>query len=373
MALAEVLRERVSRKGRRAQVDCGALGTVTVEALSPKECAALGLRESGRALLYAGCRELQAAGETLRRERRLFTPDEVTQYISDEEALEAARVILALSGQEAGESGLAEAARGAAHGEQPDSGASEVASGEGMTHGAVPEDGADGLVQEAGGNTPGAGADTQGQEAAPGIWSGPDSFAEEAGTDSDKSGKFEEFRLLPVQSAPAVRARAESRLASVQEDAAEFGAVPATKSAEIRLDSVQSDRGTGEAVPAPTGETVGAASAFGQVSRETGGTATSFGWIRKTDKKAQGMESSPPGGTQNVVQGVPPMTTDGGPEETGAARLHEMKSEFPEPVHESKSEFRENEQARLHESESEFAERTARLLLEGLRRAAAAR
>ncbi len=98
MALADVLRQRVSRRGRTAQVDCGALGTVTVEALSPRECAALGMADGGRALLYAACRELQTAGEALRRERRLFTPDEVTAYVSDSEARTAARTVLALSG-----------------------------------------------------------------------------------------------------------------------------------------------------------------------------------------------------------------------------------------------------------------------------------
>ena len=98
MALADTLRERVSRRGRTAQVDCGELGTVTVEALSPRECAALGMADHGRALLYAACRELQAAGEVLRREKRLFTPGEVTQYVSDGEALAAARTILELSG-----------------------------------------------------------------------------------------------------------------------------------------------------------------------------------------------------------------------------------------------------------------------------------
>ena len=102
MALADVLRERASRRGTTAQVDCGALGTLTVEALSPRECAALGMADGGRALLYAACRELQAAGETLRRERRLFTPDEVTQYVSDKEARTAARTVLALSGVELG-------------------------------------------------------------------------------------------------------------------------------------------------------------------------------------------------------------------------------------------------------------------------------
>ena len=98
MALADVLRERVSRRGRTAEVECGLLGTVTVEALPPRECAALGLRDGGRALFYAACRDLQTAGETLRREGRLFTPAEVTAYVSDEEAAAAARTVLALSG-----------------------------------------------------------------------------------------------------------------------------------------------------------------------------------------------------------------------------------------------------------------------------------
>ena len=98
MALADVLRERVSRRGRTAEVACGLLGTVTVEGLPPRECAALGLRDGGRALLYAACRDLQTAGETLRREGRLFTPAEVTAYVSDEEAAAAARTVLALSG-----------------------------------------------------------------------------------------------------------------------------------------------------------------------------------------------------------------------------------------------------------------------------------
>ena len=98
MALADVLRERVSRRGRTAEVACGLLGTVTVEALPPRECAALGLRDGGRALFYAACRDLQTAGETLRREGRLFTPAEVTAYVSDEEAAAAARTVLVLSG-----------------------------------------------------------------------------------------------------------------------------------------------------------------------------------------------------------------------------------------------------------------------------------
>ena len=53
MALADVLRERVSRRGRTAEVACGLLGTVTVEGLPPRECAALGMRDGGRALFLS--------------------------------------------------------------------------------------------------------------------------------------------------------------------------------------------------------------------------------------------------------------------------------------------------------------------------------
>lgn len=65
--LTDALRDRVARKGRRAQVPCGALGEVMVEALSPQDCASLA-RQGGRALLYAACRDLQESGEALRRE-----------------------------------------------------------------------------------------------------------------------------------------------------------------------------------------------------------------------------------------------------------------------------------------------------------------
>lgn len=100
-ALAEVLRERASRRGRTAQVDCGALGMLTVEALPFRECAALARGPDGdRAVFYAACRELQAAGEELRRAGCVFTPDGVMQYVSDREAALAARTVLALSGVE---------------------------------------------------------------------------------------------------------------------------------------------------------------------------------------------------------------------------------------------------------------------------------
>ena len=48
--------------------------------------------------LYAACRELQLAGEELRRAGQLYTPDGILQFVSDGEAESAARTVLELSG-----------------------------------------------------------------------------------------------------------------------------------------------------------------------------------------------------------------------------------------------------------------------------------
>lgn len=94
MALTDILRDRAARRGGTAQVDCGELGCLTVEALSPADCARL---SDSRSLLYAACRELQMTGEALRSEGRLFRPDEIMSFVTDDEADAAARTILELS------------------------------------------------------------------------------------------------------------------------------------------------------------------------------------------------------------------------------------------------------------------------------------
>ncbi len=142
MTLLEALRQRTLHRGQTAQVPCGALGTVTVEALSPQECAALGMADGGRALFYAACRELQLAGETLRRKQRLFTPDEITHYLSPGEARTAALAVLALSGVTPGQEEAAAIPQGAPTGED-DAGADKASS---MT--AAPGSAAEGTAQE---------------------------------------------------------------------------------------------------------------------------------------------------------------------------------------------------------------------------------
>lgn len=96
MALLDTLRERTARKGTAAQVDCGELGFLSLEALSPAECDQLG--KNPRGLFYAACRELQKCGEVLRKEGKLFRPDEILSYVTDDEAARAMQVILDISG-----------------------------------------------------------------------------------------------------------------------------------------------------------------------------------------------------------------------------------------------------------------------------------
>lgn len=313
MALADVLRERVSRRGRTAEVACGLLGTVTVEALPPRECAALGMRDGGRALFYAACRDLQTAGETLRREGRLFTPAEVTAYVSDEEAAAAARTVLALSGV-------------TADGDGPSTKSAEVRLGDVQNSGAH-------LAVEA-------------------------PSEEEIRLDGvqENMGQKAEVRLEDVRNdEPHFAANApvagEFRLADVQENEDLTGKVrhedvreKAVQKAEIRLGGVRKPDSTAE---------------DGQVSHEFFGGDGSD----RTDPILGGVSDFVP---QNLALSEKndrfsaPLELSGNAGEVSGrgSNLHETKSEAGEA---------------LHETKSESVERFAEGLLEGLRRAAAVR
>lgn len=369
MGLADVLRERVSRRGRTAEVACGLLGTVTVEALPPRECAALGLRDGGRALFYAACRDLQTAGETLRREGRLFTPAEVTAYVSDEEAAAAARTVLALSGV-------------TADGDGPSTKSAEV------RHEDVQKDGAHLAVD------------------AP----------------SEK-----EIRLDGVQENTGQKA--EVRLGDVQENEDLTGKVrhedvrkKAVQKAEIRLEDVRKPDGTavdgqvsheffGGDGSDRTGPILGGVSDFvpqnlalseendrfsaplelsgndeevsgrGSNLHETKSEAGEALHEMKSESAAvrrRGLHES----RSEVGEPVHEMKSDLTAERREG--LHESKSEAEETLHETKSESAAERRRGLHESRSEVgetvhekksesAERFAEGLLEGLRRAAAVR
>ena len=320
MALADVLRERVSRRGRTAEVACGLLGTVTVEALPPRECAALGLRDGGRALFYAACRDLQIAGETLRREGRLFTPAEVTAYVSDEEAAAAARTVLALSGVTADGNGTA------------DKDAGDVAStkSEEVRLGDVQKNGAHLAVE----------APSEEEIRLDGV--------------QENTVQKAEVRLGDVRNdAPHFAANApvagKFRLADVQENGDLTGKVrhedvrkKAVQKAEIRLEDVRKPDGTAE---------------DGQVSHEFFGGDGSD----RTDPILGGVSDFVP---QNLALSEKndrfsaPLELSGNAGEVSGrgSDLHETKSEAEETVHEMKSESAAERREGLHENKSEAGE-----------------
>ena len=311
MALADVLRERVSRRGRTAEVACGLLGTVTVEALPPRECAALGMRDGGRALFYAACRDLQTAGETLRREGRLFTPAEVTAYVSDEEAAAAARTVLALSGV-------------TADGDGPSTKSAEVRLGD------VQKDGAHLAVE----------APSEEEIRLDGV--------------QENTVQKAEVRLGDVRNdEPHLAANApfagEFRLADVQENGDLTGKVrhedvreKAVQKAEIRLGDVRKPDGTAE---------------DGQVSHEFFGGDGSD----RTDPILGGVSDFVP---QNLALSEgndrfsAPLELSGNDEEVSGrgSNLHESESEAGEALHETKSESAAARREGLHENRSEVRE-----------------
>lgn len=391
MALADVLRERVSRRGRTAEVACGLLGTVTVEALPPRECAALGLRDGGRALFYAACRDLQTAGETLRREGRLFTPAEVTAYVSDEEAASAARTVLALSGV-------------TADGDGPSTKSAEV------RHEDVQINGAHLAVE----------APSEEEIRLDGV--------------QENTVQKAEVRLGDVRNdAPHFAVKAptarEFRLADVQENGDLTGKVrhedvreKAVQKAEIRLGDVRKPDGTAEDGQVSheffggdgsdrTGPILGSVSDFVpqnlalseendrfsaplELSGNTGEVSGRGSNLHESESEAgEALHETKSESAAARREGLHEDRSEVGEavhetksELTVVRRegLHESKSEVGELVHEMKSESAAERQEGLHETESEVrealhetksesVERFAEGLLEGLRRAAAVR
>ena len=307
MALADVLRERVSRRGRTAEVACGLLGTVTVEALPPRECAALGLRDGGRALFYAACRDLQTAGETLRREGRLFTPAEVTAYVSDEEAAAAARTVLALSGV-------------TADGDGPSTKSAEVRLGDVQINGAH-------LAAEA---------------------------------PSEK-----EIRLGDVQENTVQKA--EVRLSDVRNDEPHFAA-NAPVAGEFRLGDVRKPDGTaedgqvsheffGEDGSDRTDPILGGVSDFVPQNLALSEENDRFSApleLSGNDEEVSGRGSNLHETKSEAGEALHEMKSESAAERREG--LHESKSEVEETVHETKSELTAARQEGLHETESEAGE-----------------
>lgn len=392
MALANILRARADALRRTARVECGELGSVTVEALPLRELELL-LRQPDpmRAVFYAACRELQLAGEELRRAAQVYAPDEIMQMVSSEEATLAAQTILELSGWH-----------------QPEATDPQTD----LTRDAVTD------------LTPGSDNRTVRSKSLEAQDRRSNSAAE--GFDPERATAEPDRTQAGV-----LNENGEIRLLSVQEMREGFQ--------EIRPESVQSLEASGESRLQPVQEISKESFSAGQDSHETGPSGvravphlpekngsendpSQEEWfVSEPDKKAQGLVAFPKSEVQNVgsAQNVAPEKE---PREQDAAAdlhenesevfegLHEIKSDFSgektenphesrsefwEQLHESTSEFpsaaekilhemesdfgvsaheTESELPEgLHETESELAERMARRLLEGLRRAAAVR
>ena len=355
MALADVLRERVSRRGCTAEMACGLLGTVTVEALPPRECAALGLRDGGRALFYAACRDLQTAGETLRREGRLFTPAEVTAYVSDAEAEAAARTVLALSGV-------------TADGDGPSTKSAEVRLGDVQNSGAH-------LAVEA----PVAGefrpADVQENTVQKAEVRLGD-VRNDAPHFAVKAPSAREFRLAGVQENEKVRhedvrkkavQKAEIRLGDVRNDAPhlaantpsarEFRLAGVQENEKVRLGDVRKKAGQKTEIRLGDVRKPDGTAADGQVSHEFFGGDGSD----RTDPILGGVSDFVP---QNLALSEEndrfsaPLELSGNTEKVSGrgSNLHESESEVEETVHETKSDLTAEKRGGLHESKSEAGE-----------------
>lgn len=319
MALLDVLRERTERRTRSAQVSCGELGLLSVEALPPAELERL---SSDRAVLYAACRELQRAGEALRQAGKLFAPDEITAYLSDEEAASGAAAVRNISGVSASR------------------------------------------------RDPGTGVDTAGGEADPAAaprMTGPDTGPDSPASPADRvSGGTEngEIRLDTVQVEPAVLP------SNAGHGPADFGGVmasapvlPRTENREIRLDAVQASGSETTKVRHDPVQTEAPAdrenpallpqNRDGQDSREFCPEPFQPG---KTDKKAQGIVDLPGWNTRNLGETHSvPSGEKSEDRRAKAARLpHETESEIPEGMHETASEFSRFRAGAVHEITSDF-------------------
>lgn len=329
MGLAETLGARAARKGRSAPVECGELGVLTVEALPVRELELLLRQADGqRAVFYAACRELQSAGEELRKAGKVFTPDGIMQFVSDSEAAKAAEVILALSGETKAEDRKTK--RGQAETE------------------------ADSI----------------------------DTEREQVRTKADAASTKREFRLAPAQleedqkaletdappgeKRPVPTHQAEPAAETVRDSGGKTkrertGTKSKTEGeqAGTKADTASTKREQKRTFRlAPVQKTRAAVPGFGQVSRETMPEIAEVDTVPKPGKKTQAIGISPSGRTQNVVTGRNPVPAGGASGGAPETALHEIKSEIRdetrEPVHESTSEFQGKTPEPMHETESEW-------------------
>ena len=405
MALLDVLQARTERRHRTAQVSCGALGLLTVEALPPAELAQL---QTDRAVLYAACRELQSAGESLRRAGKLFAPDEITAYLSDEEAASGAAAVRDISGGAASrqDAGTETDAVSGAENES----ASRTENGE-IRLDAVQMETA--VLPQNGGSSP---VDFGGVTAFASVLPRTENREIRLDAVQDPRTETTKVRHESVQTAGPADRKDPAMLPQDRDgqDSREFCPEPAhegetdKKSRDIVDLLGRNTRNLGQMGSVPSGgdpeagtvkETLLPHETTSEIPEGLHETASESGRsgagavhettsdfpeepheIKSELREALHETESESGGT--MAETLHEMTSES--PARGPGRLHETGSEIPEELHETTSEsgapaqervheIRSEVREAVHEMESELTDRVARSILEGLRRAAAVR
>lgn len=326
MELMERLRRRSQQSKETAQVDCGGLGVLTIQALPIRECQAIANGPDGdRALLYAACRQLQSAGEQLRREGRLFRPDEIMQLVSEEEARAGAAAVRQLSGLDLRQdSGAEETPLRSQKAGQPEAETQPGRDGTPQSQRPARENGMDkirhGFVE---GTAPATRTDQTETEKV------RLESVHKIGRQTSETGQSFERQAAVGQA---------SREAERQDSG---GKSRPDSTSGYKIQRVQgADRTDKENVLLKRGEK----------GREQGGKTDKFTRIKPdapAPEEKQLHESKSESG--EAVRGSRAEFSD-----QAGERLHQTKSESGEDVHESKPKFHGQERERLHETKSEF-------------------
>ena len=410
MALGDILAARADNARARGTVEAGTLGTVTVEALPVRELERLMRGADGdRAVFYAACRELQGAGAALLRAGKVYRPDQVMALVSDAEAAKAAEAVCALSGWTGMDGGTAQRTDFPAGNTAGDSAGAGKAADTGVS-----SEASDGTAGEAAAH----GTDTNKKAAFPAVTldgrtadngrSG-DLRSEGAGGADEKAGgqaSHETDKKAEIRPA-VVQENAEVRREAVQKKTADAAFRPDTvrekagKNAEIRHRSVHGEKAGGQASCeflaeygeplSPDGKTQVLPEKSPDAPQNVGVSDKMDGSLQKTEREFLSERAAPERGyalglheSKSEINGRDGASLHESESENGAGSgnaLHEGESEITKTLHETESEngagsgnalheSKSEVTETLHETTSELAERVARVLLDGLRRAA---
>lgn len=311
MTLTDILAARALSARATATVDCGALGTLTVEALPLRDAERYAMGSDGdRGLVYAACRELQQAGQVLFEAGRVRSPMGVMDFVSGEEIGQAAGAVRRLSGM----SGTAERESRAIRPQSvqentaPAEHSEEIRLAAAQENGGAPGQNRPLPVQAAevpSGEAGQSSRETAPETAAKGKYGKPDGKSQDA---AETVGNWTQNLVAEGQETSGWLQAAAAKTNGLHEIKSEIGAAERAALHETKSESVEY---------------------LHEIESELG-------------RSLHEIESKFPGG------------------------LHETTSDLPKNPHETKSESVEY----LHETEPELAERVARRLLEGLRQAA---